>query len=215
MHPIRTLGAPNSSSAPIAAIGGDLPKYTGHKYLTNNNRPPAIFLDRDGTIIEDRGYLCDPSQVVFYPSAIPALRRLGERFKLFVVTHQSGIAKGFNTHEEVERVNAYLVDALKIEEVEIEEVYCCPHVRADNCDCVKPKPHFPLIAAREHNIDLSRSWVIGDHAHDVEMAPACGGRGIYVLTGHGRKHIDQVGDDFIIAADLSEAADIILGTKAR
>ena len=182
--------------------------------MTNTNRPPAIFLDRDGTIIEDRGYLFDPSQVVFYTSAIPALRRLGERFKLFVITHQSGIAKGFNTHEEVERVNAYLVDALKTEGVEIEEVYCCPHVRADNCDCVKPKPHFPLLVAREHNIDLSRSWAIGDHPHDADMAAEFGGRGVYVLTGHGRKHLHEISEEYVIAADLAEAADIILGKKA-
>lgn len=207
------MNRPNCKTNAAAVISSrTIPANT--KIMTNTNRYPAIFLDRDGTIIEDRGYLFDPSQVVFYPPAIPALRRLCERFRLFVITHQSGIAKGINTREEVDRVNAYMVEALEREGVKIEKVYYCPHVRAENCDCVKPKPFFPLLVAREYNIDLTRSWVIGDHPHDAEMAAEFGGRGLYVLTGHGRKHQHEISDDYIIAADLSEAADIILGTKA-
>lgn len=148
---------------------------------------PAIFLDRDGTLIEDVGYIQSVTQVAFYPETYPALRRLSN-FALFIVTNQVGIARGYIRAEEARAVNDYVVGCLAEAGIRIRAVYCCPHERSNGCDCMKPKPHFLKIAERDHEIDLRRSYVIGDHPSDIELAHAVGARGIYVLTGHGLKH---------------------------
>ncbi|MGQ0535887.1 MAG: D-glycero-alpha-D-manno-heptose-1,7-bisphosphate 7-phosphatase [Methanobacteriota archaeon] len=172
---------------------------------------PAVFLDRDGTLIEDRGDLRRPDEVVFYPDTAASLRRLGERFALFVVTNQGGIARGTIRPEEAAHVNAHVVAELAAEGVRIEAVYVCPHVRADACSCIKPNPHFASLAARTHEIDLARSFAVGDHPHDVHFARAFGGRGIYVLTGHGAKHrTDLDGHAAAVVPGIGEASQWIL-----
>ncbi len=168
---------------------------------------PAVFLDRDGTLIEDRGNLSDPSQVVFYPRTHDAVRRLAARFALFIVTNQAGVGEGEITLEEAHRVNAHVVRSLA---VPFREIYVCPHLRADNCECHKPKPHFPRRAEREHGIDLRRSFVVGDHPGDVELAASVGARGIFVLTGHGARHRPDLKVPCDIVDGIGEAADRIL-----
>lgn len=175
---------------------------------------PALFLDRDGTLIEDRGYLRDPSEVVFYPGVADALRRLGDAFLLFIVTNQNGVAKGLLSPEEAARVNDHVVRRLRDEGVAIREVYCCPHQRSDGCACIKPRPHFLRLAARDHGADLPRSFVVGDHPSDVELAANAGARGLYVLTGHGAKHRAEVNVSCDVVADLAEAADRIAAAHA-
>ncbi len=172
---------------------------------------PAVFLDRDGTVIEDRGHLAEPSEVAFYPGAVEALRRLQERFLLFLVTNQSGVARGIITLEDVDRVNARVLSYLGEHGVTITAVYVCPHQRADGCPCIKPNPYFLHKAAAEHGVDLRRSFTIGDHPHDVELARAVGARGLYVRTGHGAKHVADVPDGEIVTSGIAEAADWILG----
>ena len=164
----------------------------------------AVFLDRDGTLIEDRGAIRDPSQVAFYPETIDALRRLGGQFPLFIVTNQSWIAQGVLRVEEAATVNAFIVRRLAEEGIEIREVYTCPHAREDGCECHKPRPLFLRRAARDHGVDLSRSFVVGDHPADVELAAATGAHGIYLLTGHGEKH----------RAELSVLCDVRPGIAA-
>lgn len=171
---------------------------------------PAVFLDRDGTLIEDHGSLRSPAQVVFYVATVPALRRLQEHFRLFIVTNQSGVAKGELTLDEANQVNAHVVERLREGGVHIGAVYCCPHQRTDNCACIKPKPFFLEQAAREHGLDLRRSYVIGDHPHDVEFARNGGATGINVLTGHGLKHRAEMRGDAIVLADIAAAAEWIL-----
>ena len=171
---------------------------------------PAVFLDRDGTLIEDRGHLSDPAQVVFFPETLQALRRVQTRFLLFIVTNQSGVARGGLRPEEVQRVNAHVVEHLGREGVVIREVYCCPHAREDGCACIKPKPYFLLKASGDHGVDLSRSFVVGDHPTDVELAVNAGARGIYVLSGHGRKHRNELTVECEVAEGILEAADAIL-----
>jgi histidinol-phosphate phosphatase family protein len=175
---------------------------------------PAVFLDRDGTLIEDNGSLRSPTQVVFYAATAPALRQLQEHFRLFVVTNQSGVAKGELTLDEARQVNAHVVERLREHGVQIGAVYCCPHQRADDCACIKPKPFFLEQAAREHGLDLRRSFVIGDHPHDVELACNAGATGVYVLTGHGLKHRGELRGDEIVTGNIAEAADWILNTVA-
>ena len=131
---------------------------------------PAVFLDRDGTLIEDRGDLCCPSNVAFFPETVDALRMLQRRFSLFIVTNQSGISKGTLTMRDVERVNERMMSHLTRAGVQIVETYVCPHQRSDGCVCIKPNPHFLLEAAREYGVDLPRSFVIGDHPSDTQLA---------------------------------------------
>ena len=172
--------------------------------------PKAVFLDRDGTIIEDRGDLHDPSQVVFLPGAFDALRRLQEDFLLFIVTNQSGIAKGAITRQDTDTVNAHVVAELAEAGIRVADVYVCPHRREDGCSCIKPHPHFLHQAATQYGVDLRQSFSVGDHPHDVELARAVGGRGIYVLTGHGEKHRTELPADAVVAGDIGQAAQGIL-----
>lgn len=169
----------------------------------------AVFLDRDGTIIEDRGHLRDPSDVVFFPETFGALRKLHEHFLLFIVTNQVGVAEGVITRKDVDRVNAHVITSLANEGVEIRSIYVCPHRRSEQCRCIKPKPYFLKEAAAQYGIDLSVSFTVGDHPHDVQLAMNAGAQGIYVLTGHGRKHLDELPHDTPIASDIAEAAEII------
>ena len=171
---------------------------------------PAVFLDRDGTVIEDRGHLSDPSEVVFYPDTVNALRRLQKHFLLFVVTNQPWVARGILTLEDVNRVNAHVVSHLAEHGVVITAVYVCPHERSDGCSCIKPNPYFLHKAAAEYGVDLRRSFTIGDHPHDVEFARSVGARGVYVRTGHGSKHLAELRADEIIVSGIGEAADWIL-----
>jgi len=185
------------------------------KKTTSPSQPlrPAVFLDRDGTIVEDRGVLAEPSDVVFYPDAINALKRLQDRFLLFVVTNQPWVARGIITLDQVNRVNAWVVSHLAKHGVVITAVYVCPHDREGECHCIKPRPYFLRQAAKDYDVDLERSFTVGDHPHDVEFARSVGARGVYVRTGHGEKHLHELGPDEIVTSGIAEAADWIL-TKA-
>ena len=180
----------------------------------NRGRNVAVFLDRDGTIIEDRGHLRDPSEVIFFTETFEALRELQKRFLLFIVTNQSGIAKGLITPEDVDCVNAHVITTLAEAGVEICDLYVCPHSRSERCRCIKPKPYFLRKAAERYGIDLSASFTVGDHPHDVQLAKNAGARGIFVLTGHGWKHIDELPENVDIASGMMEAADTIMSHHA-
>lgn len=176
---------------------------------------PAVFLDRDGTVIEDRGHLGEPGQAVFFPEAADALRRLAKDHALFIVTNQPGIADGVVTHEQVAAVNSEVVRRLGDAGVAIADVFVCPHRRAEGCRCIKPNPYFPALAAGKHGLDLKRSWVVGDHPHDAELAANAGARAVYVLTGHGRRHRGEVPRGTPVVAGIGEAAEHILRTGTR
>lgn len=166
----------------------------------------AAFLDRDGTIIEDRGSLRTASEVFFFPDTVPSLRLLQTRFRLFIVTNQPGIAEGIITPAEADAVHAFIVNRLAGEGITIERVYCCPHRRTDGCSCIKPEPFFLLEAARDYRIDLENSFVIGDHPHDLRFATNARATGIYVLTGHGEKHQGELPTGAPVTAGIREAA---------
>jgi len=176
-------------------------------------KKPAVFLDRDGTLIEDVGFLRDVALVDSYPQTFSALRRLGD-FVLFIVTNQSGIAKGQIRPEEARAVNDHVVQRLAEEGTRIRAVYCCPHQRNDGCECMKPNPYFLRTAERDHEVDLTRSFVIGDHPSDIELAHTVGAKGIYVLTGHGAKHHAELQVPATVVADIGEAARLIVRTHA-
>lgn len=172
----------------------------------------AVFLDRDGTIIENSGCIGSIDEVIMFTEAFDALKRLQNHYELFVVTNQSGIGKGFNTAEEVAAVNAFIDSVLRDNGIIIKEWYVCPHDSPDNCECKKPKPYFLNKARDEYGIDLKSSWVIGDHPHDIEFAENGGAKGLYVLTGHGVRHLDELPPDVQVFHNLTEAAARILGS---
>jgi histidinol-phosphate phosphatase family protein len=173
------------------------------------NKNAAIFFDRDGTIIEDGGHLKDPSDVVFFPETFKALRKLQDYFSLFIVTNQTGVAEGKITLQDVNRVNRGIVCALFKRGIKIQDVYTCPHLRLDNCRCIKPKPYFLEIAATIYGLNLDKSFTIGDHPHDIQLAKNVGAQGIYVLTGHGEKHLAELPQDTEVATGIMDAAEKI------
>ncbi len=173
-------------------------------------KKPALFLDRDGTLIEEKGYLHWPEEVEFLPGVFQALKKIRDRYLFFIVTHQPGLSSGQLKPDEVEKINNFIKDRLAQEGIIIEKIYVCPHLREENCECIKPKPYFLLQAAKEFSLDLLNSYVIGDHPVDVELARNAGASGIYVLTGHGTKHLHELAHYFPVAANLEEAVDLIL-----
>lgn len=184
--------------------------------MNNMDRPPsAIFWDRDGTLIEDRGHLSDLDDVVFYPCTINALCRLHDHFLFFIVTHQPGVAEGTINRDDVDRINAHVVSQLAEAGIVISAVYVCPHRRADACECIKPNPYFLRKAAEEFLVSLCDSFVVGDHPHDVELAEQVGAQGVYVCTGHGLKHLDELRGRQVVVSDIQAAADWILSRQPR
>jgi len=173
----------------------------------------AIFLDRDGTLIQDLGYLKNPQEVEFFPETFPTLLKLQEQFLLFIITNQSGISKGITSANEVKLVNDYIVEALKTNGIIISAVFCCPHTNEDNCACKKPKPYFIHQAAELYHLSLDDSYLIGDHPSDMECGLNAGVTPIYVLTGHGEKHKTELNSECIICGNIAEAAKCILETQ--
>jgi D-glycero-D-manno-heptose 1,7-bisphosphate phosphatase len=172
---------------------------------------PAVFLDRDGTIVEDRGYIKDPSEIIFYPESFPALNMLQEHFLLFIITNQSGISKGLTSETEVQKVNNYIIETLKQEGIAIYDTFSCPHNTEDNCTCKKPKPYFINKAAESYNLNLAESFIVGDHPSDVLCGVNAGVRPIYLLTGHGLKHRHELTHEVKICSNILEAAYYITG----
>ncbi len=170
----------------------------------------AVFLDRDGTIMQDAGYLSNPDQVVFFDDTITVLKQLQNEYELFVVTNQSGISKGLITASDAERINRHIDKFLKDNGIKINEWYVCPH---KTCECKKPKPYFLHKAEKDYDIDLSGSWVIGDHPHDITFADNGGAKGLYVLTGHGARHLDELPHEVPVFHNLTDAAERILGRR--
>jgi D-glycero-D-manno-heptose 1,7-bisphosphate phosphatase len=135
----------------------------------------AIFLDRDNTIIKDDGYFHDPDAIVFMPGAIEGLRELHRaKFLLFIITNQSGVGRGYFPESDVVAVHEKITAVLKEQKAPIEKIYYCPHTPEDNCPCRKPKPFLIFKAAQEFDIDLAKSFFIGDHMKDMEAGQGAG-----------------------------------------
>jgi D-glycero-D-manno-heptose 1,7-bisphosphate phosphatase len=172
---------------------------------------PAVFIDRDGTIIHDADYCSDPQQVKLFPRIAEALKRLkSQGFKLIIITNQSGIGRGFFSLEQYRAVEAEILRQLGNDLVDA--TYFCPHNPDDGCNCRKPESGMILQAAREHRVDLRRSFLIGDKESDAECGQNAGVRTIRVRTGLDRETIDSVAD--WVAEDLPEAVEIILNQQS-
>jgi D-glycero-D-manno-heptose 1,7-bisphosphate phosphatase len=172
-------------------------------------RRRAVFLDRDGTIIEDVGYLRDPQDARLLPGAAEAIRRLNERgFLVIVATNQSGIARGLLSRNDYQRTEERVDSLLKAEGAHLDAHYFCPHLPelTGPCDCRKPGVLLYRQAAEEFDIDLQGSWWIGDRERDVEPAETFDAHGILVHSTQA----NQSATRFVHAADLRTAVDLIL-----
>ena len=173
----------------------------------SNELSPAVFLDRDGTIMRDCDYLSDPEGIEIFDGAADALRRLkAAGFKIIIITNQSGIGRGYFTVEEYRAVE-HEVDQ-RLGPGIIDATYFCPdHPDADST-CRKPKPGMILDAQRDHGIDLARSFMIGDKLIDAQCGRNAGVRTLLVPTGMEKR--DGRSDADWEVANLTEAAEVIL-----
>ena len=168
----------------------------------------AVFVDRDGVVTEDLEFVHKIEDFKLVKNAIEGLKLLKD-FKLFIVTNQSGIGRGYFKFEDFLSYNNKVVEELEKHNIKIEKTYVCPHAPEENCDCRKPKAKMIKDAAKEFDIDLSRSFMIGDKKIDIEMSHNAGCKSILVLTGNGNKARKESKPDFI-AKDLLDAAKWII-----
>lgn len=145
----------------------------------------AVFLDRDGTINEEAGYLHECDKIKFIPGTAEALRLLKEKgYLLIVITNQSGVGRGYYPIEDVYKVHQYMNELLRQYGAGIDGFYCCPHVEEDKCACRKPMTGMYLEAQKDFDIDLKRSYMVGDKVTDILAAKELGcGVGL-VFSGH-------------------------------
>lgn len=178
---------------------------------------PAVFLDRDGVLVENvPDYIRRWEQVEFFDQAFRAVQRMHDSpFQMVIVTNQSVIGRGLMHHEDVKELNRRILEVFEAQGVEFAGVYMCPHAPTDECDCRKPKPGMLFQAARELDLDLSRSYFIGDALTDMLAADAAGVKGILVLSGRGAAEAEKLGDSakWPVASDLDEAVSLILSGK--
>jgi D-glycero-D-manno-heptose 1,7-bisphosphate phosphatase len=182
---------------------------------------PAVFLDRDGTMLEEAGYLDRLERLVFFPFAVDAIRLLNRGgCAVVVITNQSGVGRGLYEEEFVRRAHEVVAERVTAGGGRIDGFYYCPHHPLAEieryrrvCDCRKPGPGMLRRAATELDLDLSRSIAIGDKWTDVQAGVAAGGGGILVRTGYGRSseaHPRPDAQPLTVADDLIAAAAWIL-----
>ena len=172
-------------------------------------RSPAVFVDRDGTIIREREYLSDPAGVELLPGAVEGLRAFRDAgFAVVIVTNQSGIARGYYDEGQYAAVQRRLVELLGGAGVPVLASYHCPHHPAHTgpCDCRKPAPGLFLRAIAEHGLDPRRSVWVGDRLRDVEAAGDLGGRAALVRTGYGAGEAASAPAWVEVVANLADAA---------
>ena len=195
------------------------------KILTGRDRQEniAVFLDRDGTICEEVGYLSSPEQIRLIPGAGEAIRLLNEQgIKTVVVTNQSGIARGVFSEERLKEIHEELLRQIRAKGAFLDAIHFCPHHPTEGkgpyrraCDCRKPASGLIRRAAAELGIELERSYCVGDRLADLECGMRVGAKGILVLTGYGKRENSLISDDpgqrpTSVAVGLREAVQWIL-----
>jgi D-glycero-D-manno-heptose 1,7-bisphosphate phosphatase len=175
----------------------------------------AIFLDRDGTLIKEKEYLRDPAQVEVFPEAFASLKRLADAgFTLFIVTNQSGVGRGYFTMADVDEVNARVVQEFQQHGITFQKIYIAPEAPDQPSRGRKPSPQLLFDARDEFNLDLARSFMIGDKLIDLECGWNAGVRAsLLVRTGYGRKVEREAAAQLaraVVVNDLSTAAEWVL-----
>lgn len=161
---------------------------------------PAVFLDRDGTINEQRGYINHISRFVLLPRTAEAVRLLNEHgFLAIIVTNQSGVARGYFPIELVNEVHEHLKELLRKEGAYVDGIFFCPHYHRGEvgeytieCNCRKPRPGLIEKARKNLDIDMAGSYLIGDRVSDIELAKRCNLKGVLVKTGYGKGDLEYV-----------------------
>lgn len=181
----------------------------------------AVFLDRDGTINEESGYLHKKEECRFIPGAKEAVARLNEAgFTVVVVTNQSGVARGYYTEDDLNALHLHMALEISAAGGKIDAWYYCPHhpdhpSQESECDCRKPLPGMLHQAARELGIDLASSWMVGDKLADIEAGVAAGCNTILVRTGYGEAVSVFLPGNLTILADLPAAAEHIINLSLK
>jgi D-glycero-D-manno-heptose 1,7-bisphosphate phosphatase len=176
----------------------------------------AVFLDRDGTINEDSGYIDHPNRIELIPRSRQAIKRLNKKNILtIIVSNQSGVGRGYLKRKDVALVDEKLKTELVKGKAYIDDTYYCYHHPDNNCSCRKPKPGMLNKAARKFHLDLTRCFVVGDHYSDIALGYEVGAKTVMVLTGHGRaemksKSIKSKCRPDYVAKDLYAAVNWIL-----
>src|SRR5262245_28293659 len=175
----------------------------------------AIFMDRDGTVSEEVGYMYDVNLYKPFPWAGTAIRKINESgMKAILITNQSGVERGYFPESQVHEVHDILRAELARHNAKLDAVYYCPHHPETGCDCRKPRPGMLFRAEKELEIDLSTSYVIGDRYLDVGLAYAGGARSVLVMTGNGRAELEKYKDlsqqPHFVAENLLEAVESII-----
>jgi D-glycero-D-manno-heptose 1,7-bisphosphate phosphatase len=179
----------------------------------------AVFLDRDGTINEEKEYLYRAEDFVFIPGAVEGITRLkGAGYLVVVVTNQSGIGRGYYSEADLKKLHSHMEGELAKAGTCLDGYYFCPHhpdqglgPYAVHCDCRKPLPGMLRKAARDLGIDLTSSWMVGDKLADVTAGRAAGCRSILVRTGYGAAEAGEIPAGVPVVENLLAAAGLILG----
>jgi len=176
---------------------------------------PTVFLDRDGTINVDKGYVHKVDDWVWIPGAIEAIAALKKAgFLVIVITNQAGIARGYYDEADMNNLHMKINEKLKSHGAEIDKFYHCPHHpefgEVRNCKCRKPMKGMLNMACNDYNIDLAKSWLIGDKASDIQAGLQAGVKSILVMTGYGKNDCALLGNEQNCVADLLEASKYIL-----
>ncbi|VAX21643.1 D-glycero-D-manno-heptose 1,7-bisphosphate phosphatase [hydrothermal vent metagenome] len=187
----------------------------------------AVFLDRDGCVNVEDNHIRDIKQFRLYPDSLASIKRLNDaRFKVVVITNQSGVARGFMTEELVQRTNDLLLKWVDEFGAKIDRVEYCPHhpegavkKYAISCECRKPRPGMLLRAAKALDINFAASWVVGDKLSDIALGPATGAKAILVRTGFGARDEKSIArgeapPPQFIADGIGAAADWILKNES-
>ena len=189
---------------------------------------PAVFIDRDGTLSEEVGYINHPSRFRLFPFAADAIRHLNENGWLAIlVTNQAGVARGYFSEEMIKTVHAQMRSELENAGAKLDAVYYCAHHPSvgeppyrQDCNCRKPKPGLIARAAKDFEIDLEKSWVVGDRYSDVELARNAQVKSMFVLSGYGRGEWEHQKDSWkerpdLVAEDLLEAVQMIVSREQQ
>ena len=222
--PQRSAGLPSVAQAAGRAAAGRaclyVPpngRFASKSVSRAQAKQGAVFLDRDGVIIEDVHFLTSPAQIRVLPGVSDALGTLQGQFSIIVVTNQSGVARGLLSKEDLQVIHEELARRLAAKGAVVDAVYYCPHLPEATiddyrleCECRKPKPGMLLQAQEDWGIDLARSYVIGDRARDIHAGIEAGVRSI--LVGDQGLSLQGVYDQ---VTDLAQAAQLILDVRSR
>jgi histidinol-phosphate phosphatase family protein len=176
----------------------------------------AVFIDRDGTINEEKGYLNNLGDFLLFEKthkALKALKKAG--YKLILITNQSGLSTGMVELKNLNKIHRKMIKELKASGAELDDIYVCPHSPEDNCECRKPKTKLVFEAKEKYGLNLKDCWVIGDKTSDIEMGKRAGCRTVLLKTGYGGKDGKYAVTPDFVAEDIFQASKIIKKNKRK